>query len=206
MSWHVVPNHDISRAQLRGEKMLDVELKYLSVNRPFDHHRSPHSIEGQRANDGNISAGFERLDDHGAFPARRARIRTRHRQMDAEFIQEPQPQRRQSHLFLGEGRPLLRAGFPGAAGLFLSVKSICCKPRQIVLILTLTRQRRRSNSRSSSKVASGNSATNPANSSNMASSNFNGAPPPWGNGERSPISRRNLKGCGFIPLTKCHSP
>src|SRR6266540_4332113 len=190
MSRHVVPNHDISQAQLRGEKMPDVKLKYLSVNRPFDHHRSPHPIEGQRANDGNISAGFERLDNHGAFPARRTRMR--HRQMDAEFIQEPQSQRRQSHLFLGERGPLLRAGFPGAAGLFLSVKSICCKPRQTVLILTLTRQRRRSNSRSSSKVASGNSATIPANSSNLASSNFNGAPPPWGNGERSPVSRRNL--------------
>jgi hypothetical protein len=104
---------------------------------------------------------------------RGARIRTRHRQMDTEFIQKPQPQRRQSHLFLGERGPLLRAGSPGAAGLFLSVKSICCKPRQTVLILTLTRQRRRSNSRSSSKVASGNSATNPANSSNFETLLFN---------------------------------
>src|SRR5215470_13230409 len=91
MSRHVIPNHDVSWAQLGSEKMLDVELKYLSVNRSFDHHRSPHPIEGQRANDGNVPTGFERLDDHGAFSARRTRIRARHRHMDTEFIQKPQP-------------------------------------------------------------------------------------------------------------------
>lgn len=39
--------------------MLDVQLKYLSVNRPFDHNRNPYPIEGQRTNEGNVPAGFE---------------------------------------------------------------------------------------------------------------------------------------------------
>jgi hypothetical protein len=39
--------------------MLDVELKHLSVNRPFDNHRNLRPIESQRANDGNISTGQE---------------------------------------------------------------------------------------------------------------------------------------------------
>src|SRR5262245_39493773 len=192
MSWHIIPDNDVSQAQLRGEKMPDVKFQYLSVDRPFDHHRSAHPIKGERADDGNVPAGLERLDDHGAFPAGSARIHTRHRQMDAEFIQKPQSRGRQSYLLLDERGSLLRAGFPGPAGLFLSVKSICCKPRQTVLMLTLTRQRRRSNSRNSSKVASGNSATSPARSSNLASFNFGTAPPPCGNGERSPVSRRKL--------------
>src|SRR5215510_8554759 len=117
MSRHVIPNHDVSWAQLRSEKMLDVELKHLSVNRPFDHHRSPHPIEGQRANDGNISAGFERLDNHGAFPARRTRIRTRHRQMDAEFIQEPAATPAKSFVSW-RMRPALAGRLPRRGGTF----------------------------------------------------------------------------------------
>src|SRR5262249_26978624 len=157
MSRYVVPNDDVPRTQLRGEKMLDVKFQYLSINCPFDHHRDAYAIKSQCADDRNIAAGFERLNDHSAFSAGRTRVGARHCQMDTEFIQKPQVRRRQSHLFLAERGSLFRVGFARPAGLFLSVKSICCNPRQTVLMLTLTRQRRRSKSRSSSNVASGNS-------------------------------------------------
>ena len=120
------------------------------------------------------------FDDFGPLATWSLSVSPAHRQMDAEFVQEPEPGGGQPQLLFAKGGALLGRGFPGAAALFFRVQSSRCKARQTVLMQTWTRPRRRRSWRNSSSVASGNSAVRSASLTRLLSSSLAGAPPPCG--------------------------
>src|SRR2546427_1724539 len=192
MRRNVIPQNEIPGAQFRDEPVFDLKLQPLAINCAVDPHWSTQALPGQRADNRNVRASRKGFHHCRPLAAWSASVGTRHRQMEAEFINEPQSFARQRQLLFPKGRALFRAGFSGAPGLLLSVKSSCCTARQTVFVQTLTRQRRRNNSRNSSSVASGNSASSSAIFSSFVSSSLAFAPPPCGCGVRSPVSRRSL--------------
>ena len=91
MGWHIIPNDDVTGAQLGDEKMLDVSFERGTIQDSFNHHRSLYAAQGNRSDDGDVTAAFfKAFIDDGALPPRGPRARAGHIEMDAELVKKPQ--------------------------------------------------------------------------------------------------------------------
>src|SRR5215470_1539715 len=189
MKFHIVQQDDITLDQFRDQQMLDVKIKDLRVNRALDGHHCADSTEAQGAQDRNVGAVMSRLTDFGALTTRSTGVGPCHRGVDRELVDEDQSLDRQFHLFLLERGPLNWVGFVVALRLFLRDSPSASSARQIVAMLASTRARFFSCSRSSSRVASGESVTNSVKIIKWSSFKIASWPPPWGSGAMSPRPR-----------------
>src|SRR5215475_2643096 len=189
MKIHIVQQDDITLDQFRDQKMLDVKIKDLHVNCAFDGHHRADPTEAQGAQDRNVGAGMSRLTDLGALTPWSTGACPCHRCVDRELVDEDQSLDRQLHLFLLERSPLDRVGFVVALRLFLRDSPSASSARQIVAMLASTLARFFSCSRSSSRVASGASATNSVRIIKWFSFKIASAPPPWCRRRLPPRSR-----------------
>src|SRR6187402_2663659 len=169
---HIVEQYIVARLQDRDEHVFDIKIKDLGVDRAFNRHRRANPAQPHRGDSRNVLPAIERLDRFCAEAFRGARPSARHRDMTGEFVNEDKPLYRESFLDLVEGGALDRVGFGGALGLFLIVRSIACRARQIVLWLTSTPALFFICWHSSSSVASDASATRSIKVSRSVSVSF----------------------------------
>src|SRR5215470_1838082 len=186
MKIHIVQQDDITFDQFRDQKMLDVKIKDLRINRAFDGHHRADPTEAQGAQDRNVGAMMSRLTDLGALTPWSAGVCPCHRRVDGELVDEDQSLDRQLHLCLLERGPLDRIGFVVALRLFLRDSPSASSARQIVTMLASTLACFFNCSRNSSRVASGDSATNLVKITKWSSFKIDSWPPPWGSGAMSP--------------------
>ena len=189
MKLDVIEQDEFARAQAGDEQVLDVQCKDFRVDRPCNCHGRADALHPHRANNREVAAVMERFGDVGPLAKRGAGVGACHRQVDAEFVQEDHVFHRQRLLVRLERGARLWVGLGRARGLFFRDSPSACRPRQIVLWLTATRAVFFRCAPSSSRVASGVSATKSVKILRAGSVNFARAPPPWGNGAMSPRSR-----------------
>src|SRR3989442_367425 len=189
VKFDVVEQDDGARAQAGDEQVLDIQLKDLRVDCPFNRHRRADSVHPQRADYREVASVMEGFGDVRPLAKRGAGVSARHRQVDAEFVKEAQVFPLQRRLLLLERGALFGVGLGGELGLFFRDSPSACRPRQRVLRLTAPRAFFFSCSRSSSSVASGRAVTNSGNCRSWSSESFAWAPPPCGKGAISPRSR-----------------
>lgn len=90
MELHIIEQNSVAREQSRDEKMLDICVKDLCIYRPLDAHRRTNSAQTHRTDDRDVTAAVERLTDFRPFPQRRSGVGARHRNIDAELVNENQ--------------------------------------------------------------------------------------------------------------------
>jgi hypothetical protein len=169
--------------------MLDEKIKNLSVNRAFDRHQGIDPGEAQGANHRSVGLVISRLTHFSSLTSWSAGMCACHRRIDSKFVNENQALDRHLHLFLRERGSLDLIGFVVTLRLFFRDNPSSSRARQIVGTLASTRALFFICSRSSSRVASGDSATNSVKIIKWSSFKIASAPPPWGNGAISPRSR-----------------
>src|SRR5215813_5849610 len=90
MKLHIVHQDDISLDQFRDEKMLDVKIKDLRANCPFDGHHRLDPTEAHGAQDRSVGAVMPGFTDLGALTLRGAGVGPCHRGFDCELVDEDQ--------------------------------------------------------------------------------------------------------------------
>src|SRR5215467_4677631 len=189
VKFYIIQDDDIALNQCWNQEMFNIQIEHLSIKCSFNHHRSPKSCQAQGANARDIVAMIEWFNYFRPFPLRRTSVRSGHRGIDGEFIKEYEPLGNQSFLTFLEAGPLFRIGFRCKFGLFFRVMSSLFNARRIVQMLTLIPALFSIRSRSSSRIASGNSSTMLWRIGRCSSLSMRTAPPPLGSGSSVPCLR-----------------
>lgn len=133
MKLHVIKKHHVTRAQFRHEKMLDVKVKDLAVDRSFNSHRRQDATQRERADNRHVGPVIEWLNHFRSCPARRSRVSPGHDNIDRKFINKDQARRGQPSLFLDKLGAFYRIGFTRPLRLFFLVNASSSSQRQTVL-------------------------------------------------------------------------
>ena len=90
MRTQIIHHHHIARFQRRPQDVLDIGTKHLARRRPWNRQQRRGTAQRKRPDQGHVSPGACRHAVADALASGGASIASRHRQVDARFIDERQ--------------------------------------------------------------------------------------------------------------------